>query len=78
MTVHILPVHESVAIGGATIRKQEGDLTNQCHSNGGDICKTWCVVIGIREMKSQNMSGSLRWVTCIKIALMVVVVGMEL
>ena len=37
MTVHILPVHESVAIGGATVRKQEGDLTNQCHSNGGDI-----------------------------------------
>ena len=41
LTVHILPVHESVAIGGSTIRKQEGDLTIQCHSNGGDICKTW-------------------------------------
>ena len=24
--------------------------------------ETWCVVIGISEMKSQNMSGSFRWV----------------
>ena len=24
--------------------------------------ETWCVVMGISEMKSQNMSGSFRWV----------------
>ena len=23
---HVLPIHESVAIGGSTVRKQEGDL----------------------------------------------------
>ena len=27
----ILPIHESVAIGGSTVRKQEGDLIERCH-----------------------------------------------
>ena len=34
--------------------------------------------MGIREMKSQNMSGSLRWVTCKEIASMIMVVSMRL